>query len=89
MWRVRWAKVARNALTEGWLQADSSLRQAITAATYQLDQHLQMNPDMVGESRPGGRRILLESPLGVLYRIEPGIQTVSVLRTWIFHKRSP
>ena len=87
MFRVEWLQTALNQLMIIWVQADSALRQAITAATHQIDQQLQADPYGQSESRPGGRRILFVPPLGILFPIEAGGQTVSVLRVWLFRKR--
>jgi hypothetical protein len=84
MFRVRWERRALSALADLWTRADPSLRQAITAATHQIDQLLSTDPLGQSESRPGGRRILFVSPLGITFRIEGDGQTVSVLRVWLF-----
>ncbi len=89
MFSVRWEDLALNQLTTLWTAADSALRQAITAATSQIDQQLQTDPLGHSESRPGGRRILFRAPLGILFGIEAEGHTVSVLRVWLFHKRDP
>jgi plasmid stabilization system protein ParE len=86
-YHVRWSRAALDRLTELWTQANSTLRQAITSATHQLDTLLQRDAATVGESRPGGRRILFQPPLGLLYRVEADQRTVSVLRVWLFRQR--
>jgi hypothetical protein len=60
--------------------ADSKLRDAITTASHQLDQALKGNPHELGESRPGGRRIHFEQPLGILFEVRQGV--VRVLHAW-------
>ena len=40
MFRVEWREEALDELTTLWLQADAPGRQAITAASHALDQHL-------------------------------------------------
>ena len=87
MFTVRWEGTALDELTELWTEADSALRASITLATHQIDQVLQANPLGHGESRPGNRRILFVSPLGITYRIEANGRTVSVLRAWHFRRR--
>jgi hypothetical protein len=86
MFRVEWFQSALDQLTVLWLQADQALRQAITQATHRIDQLLQSDPHNAGESRPGGRRILFESPLGILFRVDAN--NVTVLRVWQF-RRTP
>ena len=88
MFRVRWEETALNELTSLWLGADSMMRQAITAATHRIDQQLRADPLEHSESRPGGRRILFISPLGILFRVENDRQMVSVLRVWLFRRSS-
>ena len=73
-------------MTRAWIEADSGLRAAITTAVDQIDVHLQDSPASKGESRSEGRRILLLSPLGILYQVEPENQTVVVLRMWVFRQ---
>lgn len=86
MFQVEWLQTALNQLMTIWISADSSQRQAITTATHQIDQQLKVDPLGTSESRPEGRRILFNVPLGVLFRIEADGQTVSVLRVWHFRK---
>jgi hypothetical protein len=65
MFRVRWKKSTVSDLANSWLQADSELRQAITAASHAVDQRLRNDPNAEGESRPKGRRIVFVPPLAV------------------------
>lgn len=88
MFGVRWEETALDQLAELWTAADSGLRQTITATAAQIDRQLQTDPLGPSESRPEGRRILLLAPLGILFRMEADGQTVSVLRVWLFRKRT-
>jgi hypothetical protein len=65
MFRVEWLQEALDELTNLWLQADSSLRQAITAATHALDQELCVDPYRGSESREDEERVLFAYPLAV------------------------
>ena len=87
MFQVEWLESALNELARLWTQADSQLRKDITQATRQSDVLLQQDPIGNSESRPNGRRILFVSPLGIIFRIEPDGQTVTVLRVWTFPRR--
>jgi len=87
MFRVRWERRALDALTNFWTLADSTLRQALTAASNEIDRRLQRDPHNEGESRPRGRRLLFVSPLAVVFRIEKDGQTVSVLEVRMFRRR--
>lgn len=70
------------------LWSNPSLRTAVTNAADRIDLLLSEHPTEVGESRSNDRRILLESPLGVTYRIKDADMKVYVLRVWCFRKRS-
>jgi hypothetical protein len=86
MFRVRWERRALDELTDLWTRVDSTLRNAITVASNEIDQLLRTNPLDLSESRPNGRRILFVPPLGLTFRVDG--QTVSVLRIWLFRKRA-
>ena len=81
-WQVIWVPSAEQDLAAAWLSAPD--RDAVTAAAHQIDQRLQTDPDQQGESRPQGRRILFEPPLGVLSKVRPRTRTVYVLGVWRF-----
>jgi hypothetical protein len=87
MFRVRWEEPALNQLASLWMSANSRMRQQITEATEQIDQQLQADPLAESESRPEGRRILFNLPLGILFQIEDDGRTVSVLSVWLFRRR--
>ena len=70
MFRVEWLQAARDGLARLWLQADSALRQAITAAAHTIDEQLQDDPLGVGESRTGNDRVLFVPPLGIRYEVD-------------------
>jgi hypothetical protein len=82
MYTVQWLQTALDELTELWVQADSSSRQAITAATHQIDRQLTADPSDAGESRADDRRILFESPLAVDFRVLPNAAIVEILHVW-------
>ena len=62
MFRVEWLDTAMVELMTLWLQADSTLRQALTAASHQIDQRLSHDPANVGESRTAGFAESASSP---------------------------
>jgi len=80
IYMVIWLRRALNELTTLWLNADSALRRAITAAANQIDKALQRNPENQGESRPDGERILFVGPLGILFHVKHG--AVSIMHVW-------
>jgi hypothetical protein len=87
MYRVEWLQSALDDLTRSWIQADADQRKAITLATHQIDKHLQSDPDHVGESRHGGRRIEFFAPLAVTFEVNSDDNTVSVLHVRIYGKK--
>jgi hypothetical protein len=56
-------------------------------ATHRIDEVLRLNPG-AGETCDRGRRILVELPLVVLYKVETQNQRVSVLTVWRYEKRT-
>jgi hypothetical protein len=86
MHRVEWLDAALAQVADGWLEADSDLRAAITTAVNQIDIELRDNPGVKGESRTEDERILVIAPLGIVFRIEHQEPTVVVLRAWVFRR---
>ncbi len=86
MYRVEWSQGALDRMTDAWLDADSALRPAITAAVSRIDEHLADDPAGKGELRSAGRRVLFTPPLGISYRIYPHQRTVVVLRAWVYRR---
>jgi len=87
MSRVEWLQIALDELTNLWIQADSTQRQAITRASQVVEQRLRSDPVNEGESRSGGRRITFVSPLVVRFQIEADDQTVTILHVRLFGRR--
>ncbi len=83
-WTVAYRRSARNDLAALWVSAGD--RAAVTAAANQIDVMLANDPLGVGESRDNGRRILIEIPLAVVYRLKPADNKVVVLRVWRYSK---
>lgn len=83
---VHWSQEAISDLGRVWLTADQQQRTAITAATNGIDRALQINPDSEGESRPEGRRVYFEPPLGILFTVNTRLQTVTVTQVWLVRK---
>jgi hypothetical protein len=87
MFQVVWLRTALDELTAAWLEADSALRQAITAAAHALEHLLQMAPHNQGESRSHGQRVMFQPPLGVTFEIRQGAGVVRVVHVWIVRPR--
>jgi hypothetical protein len=76
-YQVRWVRSARDALAALWIGGLD--RGAVTRAAHQIDVLLARDPNGVGESRDRGRRILIEKPLAVDYRVQEQTRVVTVL----------
>jgi hypothetical protein len=87
MYSIRWLEEALDELAAIWLEGDSALRAAITAATNQIDAALSEDPNSKGESRANGRRIDFIAPLGVQFRVDESRMEVTVVQVWLFRKR--
>ena len=57
------------------------------AAFDEIERRLTKSPETEGESRPDGRRILTLPPLGVLFRPQPRLKEVYVLKVWYIRPR--
>jgi hypothetical protein len=77
MFRVRWTRTAISQLAAIWVNAAD--QQAVTAASYQIEQLLRRDPANQGEDRPNNRRVIFIAPLVVLYRIDTTINVVTVV----------
>jgi hypothetical protein len=77
---VVWLRAVERRLTELWNTASD--RQSIADAADKIDAVLRQSPSSVGESRERGIRILLQKPLGVLYRVHEGDRQVVVGHVW-------
>jgi hypothetical protein len=82
MFEVVWLQSALNELAAIWVNADSSVRQAITAATHYIDQELTTDPEEKGESRDEGERICFAFPLGVTFQVLAEQSLVRVMHVW-------
>lgn len=86
MFRVEWLQSALDELALIWMSANTSQRQAITAASHDIDKQLPINPHEQGESRPNGRRIQFFPPLGITYRADEENAVVVVVHVWRFRQ---
>ena len=83
---VLWSPEAEKRLAALWLAALD--RKALTDAANAIDRLLANDPDRLSESRPDTTRIFFMPPLGVLFHVEAPDRTVSVLKVWVYKKRS-
>lgn len=84
MYRVEWIPSAALRFADLWLPLSPEQQGAVIAALTVFKRALTSDPLGHGESREHGNRIMLESPLGILYRVERAGYMVSILRVWRF-----
>ena len=87
VFQVEWLQSAQDELADAWVQADSTRRQAITAASHVVEQRLRTAPLNEGESRSRGRRFTFVPPLAVTFRVDTRGQTVTVVQVRMYRKR--
>lgn len=75
--RVRWMRNARDQLAAVWLAHGD--RNSVTAAAHRIEQLLRHDPENQGEDRTAGRRVIFDTPLVVLYRVNTATNTVTVV----------
>jgi hypothetical protein len=84
-YEVLWSPFAEQLLAELWYEPND--RYLVSEAARQIDENLARSPHSSGESRGDGTRILLLSPLGVLYEIFDDERQVVVRKVWSFSHR--
>jgi hypothetical protein len=84
MYIVRWSKLAMDELAAIWLTSNSIEREAVTAATAEIDFVLKQTPSKVGESRTRSRRIAFEPPLAFTFDVNEANNSVKVAHVWQF-----
>ena len=83
-YRIVWKKSARDELANIWLA--STIRNAVTRASDQLDKRLQNDAHEIGESREDmNLRITFERPLAIFFRVDRQAAKVTVFQI----KKSP
>lgn len=86
MYDVVWTDHAYDDLADVWVAAQSETRDRIETALRKLTAELNDDPDEVGESRDGLRRIAVRPPLVVVFRVESVARTVRVNHVWRYGK---
>jgi hypothetical protein len=81
-YRVEWTPQALQWLADAWLNAQD--RAVVSSASNAIDTALQLDPLSQGESRDDGSRILINSPLAVLYDVDAATRTVTVWDAWLW-----
>ncbi len=78
---VVWAELAKAQLAR--LLADPELQMDVIRAFYRVEAILGYFPEHVGESRGTNKRIVIETPLTVYYRIDRANKLVRILRVLV------
>lgn len=79
---VAWSEEASNELCELWAVVPD--RREMTRVVDALEQQLRHNPESVGESREKGRRVVMQSPIGIIFKVFPEDQLVQVVHVGWF-----
>jgi hypothetical protein len=79
-------QVALDELATIWMQADSTLRTAITAAAHTVEQQLTADPYQASESREGEERVTFVAPLGFEIEIDLQKRIVWVGHVWLVRR---
>lgn len=79
---VEWEEKARDELADIWVAATPAERAVIEPFVLKLERDLVADPDDVGESRGGRRRVLIGRLLVVWFDVWPG-------RARVFHLTRP
>jgi hypothetical protein len=87
MFQVIWERGALDHVGARWAAAEGAERLGIGNAFIRMTQQLRTDPYAQSESRPDGRRIMLDAPLGIRFSVDDDSQTVQVEELWVFPKR--
>jgi plasmid stabilization system protein ParE len=85
-YRVTWDADAFRTLLRAWTAANQP--EAGIRAFDAIEQALSEDAETKGESRDGERRILIDPPLGVIFRARPQTGEVLILDAWMIAGRS-
>lgn len=80
-YQVDWEPAAFRNLVKVWV-ASGEPESAIRAFDA-IEATLSRDAELQGESRSDGRRILIVSPIGVIYRAKPEVGEVLILDAWL------
>jgi hypothetical protein len=87
MYRVQWIQAALDELAAIWVDADSALRAAITAAAHKAEQEFRADPERISESREEAERVAFVPPLGFEIVIDFADGIVWVGHVWLIRRR--
>jgi len=70
---VCWKPLAEDQLAEIWLEASD--RTVVTNASDEIERLLAIDPERLGQSRGGQKRVLVLPPIAVSYEVSPAEKT--------------
>lgn len=80
MFRIRWRKSVSRKLLDECATADPAILTAILDSMAEVEFFLCNEPEFVGESREGDKRLLIVEPLSVVYKIDHPRRFVHIIR---------
>lgn len=80
MCHIRWRKSVSRKLLDECAKADSAMLMAILDSMAEVEFFLCNEPEFVGESREGEKRLLIVEPLSVEYKIDHRRRFVHIIR---------
>jgi len=85
MFAVIWYGSPLDALADSYVAADLPTRDVIEKAVVRFNVKLAVEPEALGESRPGqGRRIAFDKPCAIRYTVDLTDRVVRVTDFWIY-----
>ena len=85
MYAVIWTNAALDELADEYVRADPAGRDTIERIVSAFNAALAADPSQVGESRTGRRRIAVDPPCGITFRVDDPIAgAVRVTHFWTF-----
>lgn len=82
---VVWLPRAERELADLWEASPD--RASLTRAADRIEQALAGLPHLAGEERSDGRRVLIDDPLGILFRVFLDDRMVRVTTVWDITRR--
>jgi hypothetical protein len=80
MFHIRWRKSVSRKLLDECAKANSAMLTTILDSMADVEFFLCNEPEFVGESREGEKRLLIVEPLSVVYKIDHRRRFVHIIR---------
>jgi hypothetical protein len=89
VYRIRWDESAIREILSQSAAADPDLQDAIIEASLNIDALLSERPEVTGESREPGVRVLIVNPITVRFHVNERLQEVAITSARIHERHSP